>query len=202
MSAHREMSAPHAPPDDETIRRLTRAIARGDPDAFAEFYERWFERAYLLSRSLTRRDEAFCLDVVQDAMLRVVRHLRPLGGEAELTRWMTRVIRTTAIDLLRRESRRARHERDAAEAAASAQTRPRSPHEDLEIAERIEWIEARLAELDPADRDVLDMRYRDGKTLAATASESGSSTSTTHGRLRRIVARLREAARRKSAEEL
>ena len=55
---------------------LTALIARGDERAFATFYELWFDRALALARSISRRDESFCLDVVQDCMLRVVRMKR------------------------------------------------------------------------------------------------------------------------------
>jgi hypothetical protein len=45
--------------------RLTRAIARGDRDALATFYNAWFDRSYAAARRLTGRDESFCLDVVR-----------------------------------------------------------------------------------------------------------------------------------------
>src|SRR5262245_11860434 len=64
--------------------RLTLAIRAGDAGAFATLYEAWFDRALALARSLTRRDESFCLDVVQDAMMRVVRALPRLEDEPAL----------------------------------------------------------------------------------------------------------------------
>ena len=62
--------------------RLTAAIARGDPTAFGRFYELWFDPALALARSISGRDESFCLDVVQDCMLRVVRSMKPLATES------------------------------------------------------------------------------------------------------------------------
>ncbi|MGK0202373.1 MAG: DNA-directed RNA polymerase specialized sigma24 family protein, partial [Planctomycetota bacterium] len=50
---------------------LTGRIAAGDESAFAEFYEAWFVSTLALSRAISRRDEAWCLDVVQDVMLTV-----------------------------------------------------------------------------------------------------------------------------------
>ena len=79
---------------------LTLTTLSGDAEALTGFYEAWFDRAFVLARALTRRDESFCLDVVQDARMRVVRSLPPLEEAAALGRWMVRVVHTTALDLL------------------------------------------------------------------------------------------------------
>jgi DNA-directed RNA polymerase specialized sigma24 family protein len=39
---------------------------------------------YRWARRATGRDEAFCLDVVQDAMMRIIRSLKPLQSERQL----------------------------------------------------------------------------------------------------------------------
>ena len=39
-------------------------------------------------RRFTRRDESFCLDVVQDAMMRVIRKLTPKDSELQLLGWL------------------------------------------------------------------------------------------------------------------
>jgi len=54
-----------APPlsGDGEVLRVTAAIRRGDPEAFAVLYDAWFDRAYAIARTLTRRDESSCLDI-------------------------------------------------------------------------------------------------------------------------------------------
>ena len=69
------------------VQSTTAAVARGDRGALAELYERWFDECYRIARGLTRRDESFCLDVVQETMLRVIRSLRRLETEAQLRAW-------------------------------------------------------------------------------------------------------------------
>ena len=77
-------------PGVECVPELTGAIARGDTVAFGEFYEVWFDRAFSMARSVSKRDESFCLDVVQDTMMRAVKYMKPMPSEKALTNWMAR----------------------------------------------------------------------------------------------------------------
>lgn len=180
--------------DDESVRAETAAIARGDERAFARFYERWFDRSFRLARAITKRDEAFCLDVVQDAMMRVVKSLRTHDDAESLARWMRRVIHTTALDRLRQDLRRARREESAARMEAPSAGAPETDAA-IEAAERIEWIRARLALLPEEDRRLLALRFEDGRTFDEVGGAIGSSGDAAHGRIRRLVSRLRAAYR-------
>lgn len=177
---------------DNAAWTLTGAVARGDRAALATFYELWFDRAYAMARSITRRDESFCLDVVQEAMLRVVRSIRAMDSQADLERWMLRVIHTAALDLLRRETRRKRRERsrgglEAAPDAASL----------AELAERTAWVRARLAELPGDDGALLRARVVDGRTLEGCGAAAGVSGDAAHGRVRRALRRLKAQGQEK-----
>lgn len=181
---------------DGAVLALTAAIAKGDAGALAVFYEAWFDRSYAIARSITRRDEAFCLDVVQDTMLRVVRALRPLPDRDALERWMRRVIHTTALDHLRRELRRVRREeRGAAAAPASVPETPESS-DRLELEERLAWLEQQLRALPQSDRKLLEERFVHGRTLAAAGTAVGLTGDAAHGRIRRLIDQLRAASRR------
>ncbi len=184
--------APAALATDErgdATRDLTRAIARGDGAAFARFYESWFDRAYAAARSLTGRDEAFCLDVVQDAMIRVARRIPTLPDERSLERWLARVVRSAALDRLRREKRRTIRER-----AHGPSATPARPDELHELADRIERLRSALSDLPPDDRSLLDARFWRSRTLRDAGEEVGLTGDAAHGRLRRIISRLRNAA--------
>lgn len=180
-----------AGPTERSAGELTRAVARGDGQALAAFYARWFDPVFAQARSLTRRDESFCLDVVQETMLKVARSIRSMPTESDIARWLSRVVHTTALDLLRRESRRTARERrvsvgstptgDAAEATA--------------LDERIAWVRARLAELPAEEARLLGMRFFRGATLDAVGATSGVSGDSAHGRIRRTLGRLRTLAK-------
>ena len=176
------------PPD---AARLTAAIAAGDTEAFARFYRQWFQTMYADARRVTGRDEAFCLDIVHDAMLRVIRSMKPLAGETDLARWLGAVIRSCAYDRLRAESRRRLRDRaHGAKAIAAVEV----PETD---ADRLRWLEAQLRALDEGSLQLLLMRHRLGWTLQRIGRALGLEPGAVDGRLRRIVARLR----RRAAEE-
>jgi RNA polymerase sigma-70 factor (ECF subfamily) len=168
------------------VRADTRAIARGDRQAFARFYEAWFDRTYAAAKRLTGRDESFCLDVVQETMLRVIRSMRELNGAAELSVWMNRAVHSAAVDLLRKDSRRIRREA-AMDTHATASA--------AEADDRIEWLLARMAELPSGDGALIAMRFGADQSLDSVGAASGMSGDAAHGRIRRAIAKLRRWAR-------
>ncbi|MEM7199726.1 MAG: sigma-70 family RNA polymerase sigma factor [Planctomycetota bacterium] len=189
-SSRAPASAPGPTGGSEPSWPLTAAIARGDERAFARFYDLWFDRLVVLVRSLTRRDEAFCLDVAQDCMLRVVRRLPALRREEEVAAWMARAALRLAVDHLRRERRRARRE----QAVGGQRPEPPGVADDLLHRERAAWLERRIAELPDGDRALLAARFEAGRTLEQVGDGLGMSGHAAHGRIRRLVERLRRAA--------
>jgi RNA polymerase sigma factor (sigma-70 family) len=166
---------------------LTRAVARGDPAALEAIYRAWFGRVFLAARRATGRDEAFCLDVVQEVMLKVARKLRPMPTETDLERWILTVTRTTAVDLIRRERRRAARE------AHRAVPPPQDPAAALAREEQERWAVAQV--LAAADGDLVIEREVLERPLAQIAGERGSTPGAVHGRVRRAVVRLGRAAK-------
>ncbi len=170
---------------------LTAAIARGDEAAFARFYDAWFARVCRLLRSFTRRDDAFCRDVAQDVLVAVARSIRGLRSEAAVEAWMANTAVRKALDQLRGEQRRRRRERDAAVGEHDGAAEVLGAVLDRE---QQQWLRERLAELSADDRRLLDARYGDGETLAACGAALGISGHAAHGRIWRVVQRLRAAA--------
>lgn len=177
--------------DDASCRRLTTAIRRGDGAAFESFYATFFDPCLLWTRRMTKRDEAFCLDCVQDVMLCVAKELPRLGDKRSLSAWLHRCLHTKAIDRLRSEARRHAREQHAAQPEA-AYACP-DPLADLVASERVAWLEGRLLQLDIDDRSLLEARFVDGETLDASGARIGIGGNAAHGRIRRLLARLRSA---------
>lgn len=167
------------------VQATTRAIARGDRDALGQFYEAWFNPCYAMARSLTGRDESFCLDVVQETMLRVIRSMREIQSSPALHAWMKRAVHSAALDLLRREARRLRREhlRGASQERAAA------------ADDRIAWVAARLAELPAGDGALVSLRLARGQTLESAGAATGLTGDAAHGRIRRALAKLKRWAR-------
>ena len=171
----------------------TGGIARGDPDAFGTFYEIWFDRVLALARSFSRRDESFCLDVVQDAMMRVIKSMRSMNDEAAVAAWMARTVYSAVIDKLRGEQRRKKREERVAEDKGEAFEA--NPSTLLMTAEQRAWVAARLEELPDEDRRLVLARFEGGMTLDQVGAAFGMTGHAAHGRIRRIVQRLQQAAR-------
>ncbi len=183
--------ASHEAPSRPLTAHLTPRIARGDEGAFASFYELWFDRAFALARRTCRRDESFCLDIVQDAMMRVVKSMPGLETEAAVEAFMGRVVLTTAIDRLRADTRRRKRERNA----AKDELEHAGQEHAAEATEQLAWLHGTIAELPDRDRKLLESRFRDGHTLAQAGASVGLSGNAAHSRIRRLVQSLRDAAR-------
>ena len=171
----------------------TGGIARGDPEALGAFYEIWFDRVFALARSFSRRDESFCLDVVQDVMMRVVKSMRSMDDEAAVAAWMARTVYSAAVDKLRSEQRRRKREERVAQDKGEAYEA--SPSTSLMTAEQRAWIAARLEELPEEDRRLVLARFEGDMTLDQVGAAFGMTGHAAHGRIRRIVQRLQQAAR-------
>ena len=86
MARSAELQASRTPAVDNVA--LVRSIAAGDEAAFAAFYAAWFSPTLALARGACRRDEAFCLDVVQDVMLAAAKKMPALPTEASIGAWL------------------------------------------------------------------------------------------------------------------
>lgn len=178
---------------------MIEGISRGDAAALTAFYEAWFDRAFDLTRSLTRRDEAFCLDVVQDAMMKVIRKLRPSLGittPASLEAWFRRVLHTTALDHLRRERRRVSREAGRTGNGPSLVAGTAG----AELDEQMAWLAGELERLDGQDASLVAMRYGRGRPLGEVGEAHGMTTGVVHGRVRRLLERFRLAGKEKFHE--
>ena len=178
---------------DAEMRRLVRAIRRGNGKAFSEFYDRYFDRCVALAKRTCQRDEDFCLDVVQDLMIKVANKLPALTTCAAVSSWLRRSLYTGAIDKLRTQERRLAREQDRVQDAASAVLDGPVTHA-IKSEERA-WIEEELAKLEESDRALLHARFTQSRTLRESGAQIGIGEDSAHGRIRRLLIRLRRAGR-------
>lgn len=168
---------------DADAAMISSGVARGDPAALDRLYRAWFDRALALARRFTGRDESFCLDVVQETMLRAIRGLRAQPTGAALDGWLTLAVRSAAVDALRREGRRMVRERASGAPTSSATS---------SCPDEIQAILLHLADLDPSEAEVLRRRFA-GASLRGIAGASGRTVGAVHGSVRRALATLRRA---------
>ncbi|MCA8969409.1 MAG: sigma-70 family RNA polymerase sigma factor [Planctomycetes bacterium] len=187
------MPSPFDTLDDTSSRRLVVAIRRGDGAAFERFYDLFFDACVAWTRKATKRDEDFCLDCCQDVMMTVADRIPRLDTKKALAAWLHRCLYTKAIDRLRSEERLVRRERVAARHEHDHASV--DPHDHAVHIEEVEWLSARLGELEERDRALLHARFFEDASLAATGASVGLGGDAAHGRIRRLLIKLRNVGK-------
>jgi RNA polymerase sigma-70 factor (ECF subfamily) len=82
---------------------LLERAAQGDQRAFREIVERHQRKAHAVAFGLVRNPED-AREVVQEAFLRVFRHLQEFAGQASFSTWLYRIVVNLAIDMLRKRA--------------------------------------------------------------------------------------------------
>lgn len=176
---------------------LIRRLRAGDRDAAGLYYDLYFDAMYLAAGSVVGADEAACLDVVHDAMLKVIAAPPPASSAGYLDAWSRKVAKSVAIDRLRGEARRVRREAAATDGTPAEVSSPLT--DEVPPSDRVRGL---LGRCDAAARDLLRWRYLEGLTLREIGLRLGLKTGAVDGRVRRAVAALRTSAREEFGDEL
>jgi RNA polymerase sigma-70 factor, ECF subfamily len=156
-------------------------------ESFESLYDRTFERVYGYVASLLR-DRPAAEDVTAQAFERAYRkrrRYRPSRGTPEA--WLFGIARNAALDELRRRSR-----------GAPLQHEPESLHDEApgdlaEHAVRRETVRRALTTLEPAERDLVALKFAGGLTNAELARVLHISETNAGTRLHRAMTKLRKA---------
>lgn len=161
---------------------LTRALA-GEAAAFGMLVRTHQRSVYSLAlRMLADRHEAE--DLAQEVFLGLHRNLSSVESPAHLAFWLRRVTLNRAIDRLRREPRQTVSLEDASSLVVEA-TEQRDP-----LLQR--RLRALLAQLPPAPRAVMLLRYQEDLNPNEIARTLNMSINTVKSHLKRSLATLRE----------
>lgn len=161
---------------------LTRALA-GEAAAFGMLVRTHQRSVYSLAlRMLSDRHEAE--DLAQEVFLGLHRNLPSVESPAHLTFWLRKVTLNRAIDRLRREPRQTVSLEDAGALVIDG-TEQRDP-----LLQR--RLRALLAQLTPAARAVMLLRYQEDLNPNEIARTLNMSINTVKSHLKRSLATLRE----------
>lgn len=190
-----------------TDEELAARVGGGDPNAFGELYERYFDGAYDFTMRIVR-DPDVAADVVQGTFTRAWETLQADEPPRRFKAWLYTVARNRAIDQIRDRRRNVSLLEDD---AAGEDDRPRTPSaalidadrlgnpadaaRDTEVAE-IVWTAA--SSLTPDEYSLLDMHLRQDLTAEEIAAELDIKTGTLYTRL----SRLRDSVEDSLAAEL
>jgi len=176
--------------DDETLLRL---IARSQPDALSELYDRYGRLVYSVAYHATA-DADLADEITQDTFLRVWQRAESFNSrQGRAATWLTSIARHRAIDLFRRLQTSGHGH------ATSLEDMP-----DFELADTAQDVEAyldytlqqeqirqALAKLPQEQRRVLAMAYFRGHTQEEIAQALGEPLGTVKTRLRLAMQKLR-----------
>lgn len=140
------------------------------------------------------RDDAE--DLVQEAFLRLHRHLDDFRGDSALATWLYRTVTRLAIDALRREKLRRRlfffRSSDTSLDPLDLYADPAPGQERTLIArQQLQAMQRRLQKLSPQQRTVLTLRHQEQLPLQQIAELLGISEGAVKTHLHRAVRTLR-----------
>lgn len=177
-----------ASPPPVDVASLTARMARGEESAYRQFYECYFDRLlrYLLVVAGGHEEQA--REALQSTLLRVARHARRFDSEAVLWSWLTVLARTALIDEQRKQSRY-RGLLDRFLSRHRVETAPSVDDADRRLAE---LLERQLTALPQEERELLERKYFEHKSVAEIAAALASSEKAVESRLGRVRRKLKE----------
>src|SRR5258708_1958020 len=165
-------------------------FARGkSQDAFTALVNRHVNLVYSAALRQVRSPQ-LAEEIAQSVFADLARDAGKLSGTGfqpvnVLTPWLYTVTRRTAIDVVRKESRRQLREQIAIE--MNAMNAPDAQWTQIEPL-----LDEAVAELDEADRAAVLLRYFENQSLRAVGQQLGVSDDAAQKRVSRAVERLRE----------
>jgi RNA polymerase sigma factor (sigma-70 family) len=167
--------------DLELLRKYARENSQ---DSFAEVVSRHINLVYSVALRLVRSNE-LAEEVAQSAFTDLAKNADRLTPDTILAAWLHQVARRTAIDVIRRETRRQLREKIATEMNAM-----NTPADEWSRIEPI--LDEAVEELEGADRAAVLLRYFEDKSLREVGLTLGISEDAAQKRVSRAVDRLRE----------
>ena len=163
------------------------AVAVADGEPFEDLYRRLFPRVYAYVATLLR-DTSAAEEVTAQAFERAYRKRRQYKpGKGSADAWLFGIARNAALDELRRLKRRAALETEPEDFAGE------TAEDAAERALRRETVRAAIATLEPAERDLVALKFSAGLSNAEIAAVIGASETNAGTRLHRVIQKLRKA---------
>jgi len=166
---------------------LIARIAAGDPGALGVLYARHHVQVYrFLLRLVT--NVANAEDLTSEVFIDVWKHAHRFEGRSQVSTWMLAIARHKALSALRRRNDEPLDDERAAGLVDSTDDAEAHMMHDQDASA----IQASLKELSPAHREIIDLVYYHGRTVAEVAEIVGVPLNTVKTRM--FHARKRLAA--------
>ena len=153
-------------------------------DAFTEIVRRHVNLVYSAALRQVRSPQ-LAEEVAQSVFTDLARNAGKLKAGTIMTAWLYQVTRRTAVDVVRKESRRQLREQIASEMNAMNATAPDWTHVEP-------FLDEAMHTLDETDRAAVLLRYFENKSFREVGQTLGTSDDAAQKRVSRAVEHLRE----------
>jgi RNA polymerase sigma-70 factor, ECF subfamily len=175
-------SAVAAAPD---IQVLTRAVKRGDAEAFSRFYDLFSFRLYKYLLVLAHGDENEAREACQAVFIKLAKRCDVFEEERRLWGWLCVLAKNTFVDQCRSRQRLSRFvSLDELPAQPDGHIRPEGRLRDI--------LHEALAALPPDERELVEALYIDKRPIGELAEEAGVTYKALESRLGRLRQKLKE----------
>ena len=171
-----------------TDAELVVRLQQGDMDALGALVHRYVRLGGSVAYQVLG-DYDRAADAVQDAFLRVHRSIGGLREPERFRSWFYGVVRSVAVDRLRRDKRRRGGLDDVPEEAFAYQV---DPLDALALGEDQGEVLAAVSALSEGSREVIALKYLDGRPYDEIAALLGISVEAVESRLHRARQKLKQ----------
>lgn len=130
-------------------------------------------------------------DLSQEVFIRAYRQLSQFRGEAAFSSWLYRIAWNLSMDRLDKRSKEAWVELDGLTETHTLNYATTEPYHTMDTAERKRALTLEIEKLDAPDRLIIELYYRDEKTVKEIAWILGIGESNVKIRLHRIRKKLK-----------
>ena len=191
------MTAPQSEGGPSDLHVMSRLIA-GDERALGVLYDRHGTMAWSLASAIVP-DAADAEEVVADAFAQIWRNAATFDAtRGSVIAWISTIVRTRSLDLIRSQKRRARVLDQAAAmaeegASPGLSTGATTPDQDVESSEAQVLVRRALGDLPAPQRLVLELAYFAGLSQSEIADRLKEPLGTVKTRMRSGMEKLRTA---------
>jgi RNA polymerase sigma-70 factor (ECF subfamily) len=158
--------------------------------AYREFFDAYFSRLSRYLLVVTAGNEDATREALQGTFMRVVKHIKVFSDEATFWSWLTVLARSSLSD----DTRKRRRYFAFLDRFTHHATIERASANDVRGEERLrELLEQNLKILQPEERELLEWKYFDGRSVREIAGQLQTTEKAIESRLVRLREKLKQA---------
>src|SRR5437870_4720385 len=163
-------------------------MKEGDEMAYRTFFEAYYHRLWRYLLVVTSGDEDASGEALQAALVRVVRHIKVFPNEASFWGWLTVLARSALSDQTRG---RRRYLAFLDRFTRHTEIQVSLPNEVAADARLLSLLETKLATMPPEERELVEAKYFDRRSVRDIAQALGTSEKAIESRLVRLRRKLK-----------